>query len=86
MSIGYVLLAVLLLTGAAGAVFSRRLIMSALLLGVGSVALAGLFFLMGAPYAGGFELSVGAGLISVLFIVAISLTRSAEVRGETDEG
>ena len=27
-------------------------------------------------YAGGFELSVGAGLISVLFILAISLTES----------
>ena len=33
-----------------------------------------------APYAGGFELSVGAGLISVLFIVAISLTES--MRGQ----
>ncbi len=86
MSIGYVLMAVLLLVGAGGAVFSRRLIMSALSLGVGSVALAGLFFMMNAPYAGAFELSVGAGLISVLFIVAITLTRSTEVKDETHEG
>lgn len=85
LGIGYVLLAGLLLCGAVGAVWAKRLILSALLLGMGSVALAGLFFLLGAPYAGGFELSVGAGLISVLFIVAISLTRSVEVRDEHDE-
>jgi hypothetical protein len=29
---------------------------------------------MGAPFAGGFELSIGAGLVSILFIMAISLT------------
>lgn len=37
-----------------------------------------LYFALDAPYAAGFELSVGAGLMSVLFIVAISLTRSLE--------
>lgn len=36
-----------------------------------------IFFLFGAPFAGAFELSVGAGLISVLFIIATSVADSA---------
>jgi NADH-quinone oxidoreductase subunit J len=58
------------------AVLSKSLVRAAVALGGGSAALAMLFFMLGAPYAGAFELSVGAGLISVLFIVAISLTES----------
>ena len=72
----YIILSVLVLVGAAAAVWLRSLIRAAVALGIGSAALAMLFFMLGAPYAGGFELSVGAGLISVLFIVAISLTES----------
>jgi uncharacterized MnhB-related membrane protein len=74
-----VYLAVLLLTlvaSAIAALVSRSLVRAAVALGVGSGALAMLYFALDAPYAGGFELSVGAGLTSVLFIVAISLTRS----------
>ena len=69
-------LAAIVLVGAIAAVLSRNLLRAAIALGAGSVALAMLFFLLGAPYAGSFELSVGAGLVSVLFIVAISLTES----------
>jgi NADH-quinone oxidoreductase subunit J len=76
MSIAYIALTIALLAAAAMAVLSKNLLQSAVALGIGSVALATLFFLLGAPYAGGFELSVGAGLISVLFIIAISLTES----------
>ncbi len=74
--IAYIVLSVLVLVSAAAAVWLRSLIRAAVALGIGSAALAMLFFMLGAPYAGGFELSVGAGLISVLFIVAISLTES----------
>jgi uncharacterized MnhB-related membrane protein len=63
------------------AVFSRNLIRAAVALGGGSAMLAVLFFILGAPYAAGFELSVGAGLISVLFIIAISLTETRKERG-----
>ena len=73
---GYVLLIAIVISGAMIAVLSENLIRAAVALGVGSAALAMIFFLLDAPYAGGFELSVGAGLISVLFIVAISLTES----------
>lgn len=72
----YIVLSVLVLVNAAAAVWLHSLIRAAVALGIGSAALAMLFFMLGAPYAGGFELSVGAGLISVLFIVAISLTES----------
>ena len=51
-------------------------IRAAVAMGVGGVSLAMLFFMLDAPHAAGFELSVGAGLISVLFILAISLTES----------
>jgi NADH-quinone oxidoreductase subunit J len=76
MILAYVTLAAIIVGGAVTAVLSSNLLRAAIALGVGSAALATLFFLLNAPYAGGFELSVGAGLISVLFIIAISLTES----------
>ncbi len=76
----YVSLAVFVLAGAVAAVLLKNLLRAAIALGVGSAALATILFLLEAPYAGGFELSVGAGLISVLFIIAISLTES--MRGQ----
>jgi NADH-quinone oxidoreductase subunit J len=77
MAIGlYIVVAALVVVGAVGAVLAKSLLVAAVSLGLGSVAMATLFFAMQANYAGGFELSVGAGLISVLFIVAISLTES----------
>ncbi len=76
MQVVYIPLAVIVLAGAIAAVYFKNLLRAAVALGVGSAALATLFFLLGAPYAGGFELSVGTGLISVLFIIAISLTES----------
>ena len=82
-TLAYVALAAVILAGAIVAVLSKNLLRAAVALGVGSAALATLFFLLDAPYAGGFELSVGAGLISVLFIVAISLTES--MRSPTSE-
>ena len=74
--LAYVLLIAVVIAGAVIAVLARNLIRAAVALGMGSAALAALFFLLRAPYAGGFELSVGAGLISVLFITAISLAES----------
>jgi NADH-quinone oxidoreductase subunit J len=81
--VAYILLIAIVLVGAVTAVLAKNLIRAAVALGVGSAALAILFFLLRAPYAGGFELSVGAGLISVLFVVAISLTESLE--GQSNE-
>jgi len=74
--VGYVILVMVLIASTVFALTAKNLVRAAVALGLGSAALAMLLFLLGAPYAGGFELSVGAGLISVLFIVAISLTAS----------
>jgi NADH-quinone oxidoreductase subunit J len=74
--LGYIILGILVFIGASIAVFSKRLFPAVISLGIGSALLATLFFWLGAPYAGGFELSVGAGLISVLFLIIISLTES----------
>ena len=79
--LSYIVLSLIVLAGAIIAVLSTNMIRAAVALGTGSAALAMLLFLLNAPYAGGFELSVGAGLISVLFIVAISLTESMGRQG-----
>lgn len=56
---------------------ARRLIVIISAIGLGSIILSVIFFIFGAPFAGAFELSVGAGLISVLFIIATSIADSA---------
>ena len=60
------------------AIFSKQLLISAVSLGLVSVVLAVIFFGLDAPFAAGFELSIGAGLISLLFIMAISLSERGE--------
>lgn len=70
LTIGFLLSSILVL-------IARRLIVIISAIGLGSVLLAVIFFIFGAPFAGAFELSVGAGLISVLFIIATSIADSA---------
>lgn len=74
MTLAYIILMLIVLISAIVAALMKNLLVSAVALGLGSAALATIFFLLGAPHGGAFELSVGAGLISVLFIIAISLT------------
>ena len=81
LTFAYAVLVALILASAVVAVLAESLIRTTVALGFGSAALATLLFLVNAPYAGGFELSVGAGLISVLFIIAISLTESMGRQG-----
>ena len=68
--LGFLLTSVLVL-------LARNLLVIITSIGLGSVILSIVFFLFGAPFAGAFELSVGAGLISILFIIANSVTDSA---------
>jgi len=56
---------------------ARNLVAIITAIGLGSVILAVIFFIFNAPFAGAIELSVGAGLISVLFIIATSVTDRA---------
>lgn len=74
----HTLLFVLAVFFAMWAVMARRLLTSAIMLALLSVAVSLIFFDLGAPWAGVFELSVCAGLITVLFIGAVSLIRSEE--------
>jgi NADH-quinone oxidoreductase subunit J len=58
------------------AILSKDLIKSAISLALASLFLGILFFQMNAPYAGVFEISVVAGLITVLFMLTIALTKA----------
>lgn len=60
------------------AVMSKKLLTSAIMLALVSVTVSLIFFDFGAPWAGIFELSVCAGLITVLFVGAVSLVRAHE--------
>ncbi len=72
----HLLLLIGLLLFSVVAVFLRDLLKAAISLAVASIFLAVLFFRMNAPYAGVFEISVVAGLITVLFVSTIALTRA----------
>ncbi len=63
-----------ILVCAVQAIRSRRLIVSALWLAGTSALVALELYLLGAPEIGVIELSVGAGLVTVLFVFAINLT------------
>jgi NADH-quinone oxidoreductase subunit J len=67
------------------AVLIRDLLKAAISLAVASIFLAIIFFRMNAIYAGVFELSVVAGLITVLFISTIALTKGSS-RTHSQEG
>lgn len=77
LTIGFVVTSLIVLA-------AKRLIVIISAIGMGSVILSIIFFILEAPFAGAFELSVGAGLISILFIIATSVTdrRVDEVKRE----
>lgn len=64
------------------AVELKDLLKSAISLAVASVILAIIFYQLEAPYAAMFELSVCAGLITVLFASTINLTKGSEEHEE----
>lgn len=72
-TIVYGVLAVGMVAGALQAIRARRLITAALWLAAVSMQLATMLFLLGAQEVAVIELSVGAGLVTVLFVFAISV-------------
>ena len=64
------------------AVLLTDLLRSAISLALASAALSVLFFQLGVPYAAVFELSVGAGLVMVLLVSAIGMTRRTPPENE----
>jgi uncharacterized MnhB-related membrane protein len=65
------------------AVRAPRLLGSALWLAGSSAFLALTLYLLDAPYAAAIELSVGAGLVAVLFVLAVTSTHSEGVTRRT---
>jgi len=63
---------------AVAAVLQGNLIRAVIAFAVSSVCLAALFFVLASPYAGVIELTVGAGLVAVLFLVALVLAGGEE--------
>jgi NADH:ubiquinone oxidoreductase subunit 6 (subunit J) len=64
------------------AILLTDLLRSAICLALASAALSVLFFQLGAPYAAVFELSVGAGLVMVLLVSAIGMTKRTPPENE----
>lgn len=60
------------------AILLKDLLKSAISLAAASLLLGIIFFRMKAPYAGVFEISVVAGLITVLFVLTIALTKTGD--------
>lgn len=74
------LLLALMLLAAIQAVRTERLLYAAIWLAGVSALLAIIFYFGGAPYAAVIELSVGAGLVTVLFIFAIGMAGDEPLR------
>jgi len=66
---------------AAQALRARRLLYSALWLAGASAVLATAFYQLGAPMVAVIELSVGAGLVTVLFVFAINVAGEENLAG-----
>ncbi|MCX6053723.1 MAG: NADH-quinone oxidoreductase subunit J [Chloroflexi bacterium] len=69
----YLLIALGILASAIMAIVSRRLLVSAIWLALTSALVAIMLYLLGAPHIAVIELSVGAGLVTVLFVFAINI-------------
>lgn len=74
----HTLLFILVAAAAITAVMARSLLLSAIMLALVSVGASLVLFDFRAPWAAVFELSVAAGLITVLFVSAVSLIRHEE--------
>ena len=72
-----IILMAAMLLGALATVMLRQLVKAAIALAFTSVVLCIIMFKLSAPWAAVFELSVCAGLITVVFISAISLVKPA---------
>jgi len=75
----YLLLLFFLVLFSLLAIVFRNMLLAAISLGVASVALTLILFALSAPWAAAFELSVVGGLITVLFVSAVSMIRKEEL-------
>lgn len=73
-----IILLTALVLSAVGAVLLKDLLKAGICLGILSVLLSIIFFKLDSPYAAVFELSVCAGLITVLFSTVVSMTKDED--------
>jgi uncharacterized MnhB-related membrane protein len=83
MSIPFFILVIMLLVSAAMAIRARQLISSAIFLALVSALLSVAIYWFGAPVAAVVELSVGAGLVTVLFVYAVNISGERVEEGST---
>ncbi|MCX5748902.1 MAG: DUF4040 domain-containing protein [Candidatus Saganbacteria bacterium] len=74
----HIILLTMLVVSALLAVSLRDILKAGIALGVLSIILSVLFFKFDSPYAAVFELSICAGLITVLFTSVVSLTQDKD--------
>jgi NADH-quinone oxidoreductase subunit J len=70
-----IVLGILMILACIWAVMARSLLRAAIALALASAILSGMMYVLESPLAAVFELSVCSGLITVLFISTISMTR-----------
>ena len=78
----FILVGVGILACAVLALSSRRLLISAVWLALTSALVALLLYMLGGPHIAVIELSVGAGLVTVLFVFAINISGDAVIDPE----
>jgi NADH-quinone oxidoreductase subunit J len=71
-------LGIAIIAAAVFAIVQRNLIRAVVAYAFASAGVAALFFVLMSPYAGALELTVGAGLVTVLFLVALILAGGEE--------
>jgi uncharacterized MnhB-related membrane protein len=69
----YLLVGIGIIICAVLSILSRRLLISAVWLALTSALVAVMIYMLGAPHIAVIELSVGAGLVTVLFVFAINI-------------
>lgn len=82
MTVPFLILAILTLSGGIAAMTLRRLVHCALALTVAFAGLAALYLNLGAEFAGLAQLLVYVGAIAILIVFAILLTRGGDVKAE----
>lgn len=83
MTVPFLILALLTLTGGIAAMTLRRLVHCALALTIAFAGLAALYLNLGAEFAGLAQLLVYVGAIAILIVFAILLTRGSEEQTES---
>ncbi len=79
MSLGFLILAVVTVLGALGAMNCRQLVHCALSLVVCFAGLAGLYLHLGAEFIGFVQILVYVGAVAILVVFALLLTRNTEL-------